>query len=292
MTTRRAFTLLELLVVVAIVAILIGLLLPAVQKVRAGAARLSCANNLKQAGLALHLHHDALESLPPGVTGRSQPLPYLGWQARLLPYLERDDLWRVTLESYTRDRNVFGDPPHPNLAAVVRFFTCPMDGRLSVPRQARSFPVACTSYLGVAGTDKKQLDGILFLDSSTRFTDVMDGLSNTLLVGERPPSPDFQQGWWYAGAGVDGRTGTGDMLLGVREPITSTSFYPECPRGPYAFVPGRLADRCDVFHFWSLHPGGGNWLLADGSVRFLAYGANDILPALATRAGGEAAEAP
>lgn len=65
-----------------------------------------------------------------------------------------------------------------------------------------------------------------------------------------------------------------------------------CPAGPYHFGPGRATNRCDVLHFWSLHIGGANFLFADGSVRFLSYSADDVLPALATRSGGEAVTAP
>lgn len=79
------------------------------------------------------------------------------------------------------------------------------------------------------------------------------------------------------------------MLLGVREKNIGGPYVPaSCPPGPYHFQPGRLDQPCDLFHFWSLHAGGANFLFADGSVHFLAYSADDILPALATRSGGEA----
>jgi prepilin-type processing-associated H-X9-DG protein len=104
--------------------------------------------------------------------------------------------------------------------------------------------------------------------------------------GERPPSADFWYGWWYAGYGQAG-TGSADMLLGVRERNLGGPFVSDCPAGPYHFREGRADNQCDLFHFWSLHPGGAHFLFADGSVRFLAYSADAILPALATRAGGE-----
>lgn len=70
------------------------------------------------------------------------------------------------------------------------------------------------------------------------------------------------------------------------------SLLPQCGDGPYSFSPGSLKDPCSVFHFWSLHPGGAHFLAVDGSVHFLPYAAASLLPALATRAGGEVANLP
>jgi prepilin-type processing-associated H-X9-DG protein len=268
---------------------LLALLLPAVQQVRTAALRIQCANNLKQLGLALHQYHGTRGTLPAGVggSGPSVPFPYLGWEAHILPYVEQDNLWQATEDAFRRDRFPFDNPPHVGMATVVPTFICPADPRVRAPQPSPYGMVALTSYLGVEGTNQRSRDGVLYLDSSTRFTDIADGLSNTLLVGERPPSPDFYLGWWYAGAGLGTATQSGDMLLSVRETNSAGARYANCPPGPYHFTPGSWSNPCDVFHFWSPHSGGAYFAYADGSVHFLPYSADGVLPALATRSGGE-----
>ncbi len=289
--SRRGFTLLELLVVIAIIGVLIGLLLPAVQKVREMGYRIQCNNNLKQVGLALHQYHDLYYSFPPGVSYRNgkDPYPHLSWLARLLPYIEQDQLWRLTQKAYEEDKWPGNNPPHVGLDTVVPLFTCPSDPRTETAQEVFPYHVAFTSYLGVLGQNLDTKDGILFLDSRIRLADVQDGSSQTIMVGERPPSADLQYGWWYAGFGQLKPTGSGDMLLGVREIIKHVDggF-----AGPYHYTAGRLDNQSDMFHFWSLHPGGANSLFADGSVHFLLYDADPIMPALASRAGGEVVALP
>jgi prepilin-type processing-associated H-X9-DG protein len=143
----------------------------------------------------------------------------------------------------------------------------------------------------VTGTAVGTNDGVLFLDSHVRISDIADGTSNTVAVGERPPSSDAWYGWWYTGYGLNG-TGSADMLLGSRERNVGGRYVEQCAPGPYHFAPGRLDQQCDLFHFWSLHDGGAHFLFADGSVHFLTYSADDILSALATRADGEVVELP
>jgi prepilin-type processing-associated H-X9-DG protein len=92
-------------------------------------------------------------------------------------------------------------------------------------------------------------------------------------------------GWWYAGTGQSD-DGSAAAVMSVRERVVSIWGF-GCLPGPYHFTPGRLDNQCDAFHFWSLHSGGANFLFADGSVRFPPYSADAVLPALATRAGGE-----
>lgn len=294
-STRRGYTLIELLVAIAIVATLIGLLLPAIQKVRETASRMKCANNMKQVGLALHMAHDSEGSFPPAFsTSTGERYPRLSWIGRILPHLDQGPLWDLTVADFQRTPNPYSlNPPHKARSAVLPAVGCPSDWRLQTawevePPGAPSARVALTSYLGNIGFDSRRHDGVLFLNSRVRIEHVTDGTSNTLLVGERPPSPELLYGWWYAGAGLGG-TGALDIVLGARESNALNPYpqYVPCGRGPFPFRAGRLDDYCSVFQFWSLHPGGANFVFCDGSVRFLRYEADSILPALASRAGGE-----
>jgi prepilin-type processing-associated H-X9-DG protein len=176
-------------------------------------------------------------------------------------------------------------------------YTCPSDSRATASYSGDKGygPQALTDYLAVTGTmtfvgrpdtgmTRPKCDGVIYESSRTRLADITDGASNTVLVGERPPSPDLFWGWWTWGAF--------DASLGVRNsyPVYGTSETKPvilCIRlFPENYRPNDN-NYCDTHHFWSTHPGGGNWLFADGSVRFLPYRSNAILPALATRCGGE-----
>jgi prepilin-type N-terminal cleavage/methylation domain-containing protein/prepilin-type processing-associated H-X9-DG protein len=290
---RAAFTLIELIVVIAIIGVLIGLILPAVQRVRGAAARTRCSDNLRQVGLALHGYHHVRQVLPPGVSSdtKAEPYPYLSWNARILPYVEQEALWRDIQAAYGTDRDFLHVPPHTRRSQVVLAFVCPADGRAFSGAAGIPGDPAFTSYLGLEGTDQFSQDGLLYKDSRVRFEDVADGLSNTLMVGDRPPSATEVLGWWYAGWGQN-QDGSAEMVLGVRE-FNIGIYVAGCQTGPYHFSAGRISNPCDAFHFWSLHLGGGaNFLFADGSVRFLSYSAEPIMPALATRRGGEVVTVP
>ncbi len=304
----KAFTLIELLVVIAIIAVLIGLLLPAVQKVREAAARLRCQNNLKQIGLALHSYHDANDALPPAIK-ESYPqdsMQWISWLARILPYVEQDAIHRDMMAAFASQplggKNPFNSNPHKHIATVLDIFKCASDGRQYQAKYAGGYTVAFTGYLGISGRDVRSMDGMLHWGSRVRLTDVTDGTSNTLMAGERPPSYDLVMGWWYAGAGQWDynyspvrNTGSLDVTMGISEINLQTSGDPEmtaCPRGPYQFGPGSIQNACDQFRFWSLHSGGSNFVAADGSVRFITFASAAVLPAMATRNGGESVSLP
>ena len=214
----------------------------------------------------------------------------MGWCARLLPYVEQEPLWRVTVDAYDFAPVNPYYLPHLGFQTPISTFSCPADDRVSqVHTTHQSLRVAGGSYLGVLGRDHAAPDGVLYYDSKVRLTDIRDGTSNTLMAMERPPSADFWFGWWYAADGQDG-VGAADMVLGVADTRGRANKYtPGCGPGPYAFGPGRLDDPCSAYHFWSFHAGGANAVFADGSVRLVPYAAAGVLPALSTRDGGEVA---
>ncbi len=287
---RAGFSLIELIVVIAIIAVLAGLLLGAVQRVRSAAARAKCGNQVRQLALALHQYHDANRSFPAGVSYKEgkHPQPHMTWLTRLLPYVEQDALWRMSVAAFEQEK-FFEKPPHlPILGHKVGLFVCPTDVVAQEPWNFGSFTTAYTSYLGVSGTDLHSWDGVLHTDAAVTISAITDGTSNTLVIGERAVSDHHNFGWWYAGWG-QAKTGSADSLLGVRE-LREYQDLDSCPNGPYHFKPGRADNRCDALRFWSNHPGGATFGFADGSVRFLRYESDTVMPAFGTRAGNESVE--
>jgi prepilin-type N-terminal cleavage/methylation domain-containing protein/prepilin-type processing-associated H-X9-DG protein len=328
---RSAFTLIELLVVIAIIAILIGLLLPAVQRVREAAMRTQCQNHLKQMALAMHTFHDLNQVLPPGLgnlrdkvvrtnsptnTGSMDSIPsaysptfnrFASWNTWILPQVEQDALFKSM-----RQTSNTGGPPAP----AMTVYTCPSDARLKLIYDAGgSRPIGM--YAGVSGTASNLkwpvCDGVLYIHSKVRLSDITDGTSMTLMIGERPPSPNLDWGWWDTATTPDISWWDMDVVVGMSErPLwpggngsgpqyTASQSSPNftCPTvsgymdaGPPAVSTGEpyhtKSNFCDLYHFWSNHSGGAYFAFADGGVRFIPYSVPQLMMnRLATRAGGE-----
>jgi prepilin-type N-terminal cleavage/methylation domain-containing protein len=299
---RSGFTLIELLVVIAIIAILIGLLLPAVQKVREAAARTQCINNLKQMGLALHAYHDTLQALPQGNSEYVENVfPYEGswtWMGYILPYVEQDNAWREAKTFANSGGTNWYAWYNPMTSVSMKVYTCPADSRGGQKLSGASSGIpdqALTCYLGNSGLTSTSNDGVLYWKSKVKLTDIADGTSNTIVVGERPPNSNLEFGWWFAAYGYDGR-GNGDCVMTSNDLAIANYFISSygCTSGATAaqkigLQPGNPLVGCDAAHYWSFHSGGSLFLMGDGSARLLSYNNNNILPALSTRAGGEIA---
>jgi prepilin-type N-terminal cleavage/methylation domain-containing protein/prepilin-type processing-associated H-X9-DG protein len=270
----RGFTLIELMVVIAVVGVLMGLLFPAVQAAREAARRIQCQNHLKQYGLALQMYHDTFKVFPIG------NVPHRWWtfQSMLLPFMEAQNVYQLIDYRHQPDCFHFSvsrrDTPSRDPGnRVLDVDICPSDpngGRVWGVEPAVWGYHGNTNYFGVIGTSHTAHDGILFYGSSIRLGGVKDGTSNTIIMGERGCQQELYWGWCYCGFGQDGG-GQGDNLLSTQQPFSSG-----------------LPDGHHDLHFWSYHPGGGMFLWADGSVHFLSYDiAFDTFQAISTRARGE-----
>jgi prepilin-type N-terminal cleavage/methylation domain-containing protein/prepilin-type processing-associated H-X9-DG protein len=316
---RRGFTLIELLVVIAIIAILIGLLLPAVQKVRAAAARAQCLNNLKQIALAAHNYHGDHGQFPTGarlpVDVGGRPTGGTSLWVEMLPYLEQDNLYKKWDCSDNRN-NVAGER-NATQAQVIKILLCPSD---PLPEPVVQFTAAfgsaappsppwswgfygMSSYGGNAGnrsvlSSRMTRDGIFFIDSRVRLADIIagDGTSNTLLFGERfhhDPEYGRQQPLVWPGTSPLAGIGKWGYVADVRANanVTLSTPVPINYRVPPGGAFSTLEDRNCAFG--SGHPGGANFAFADGSVRFLSESTPVLtLQALSTRAGGEVVTLP
>lgn len=293
--SRRGFSLVELLVVISILAILMGLLLPACQKVRAAAASMSCKNNLKQINLACHNYETAHGHLPPAQILLPDSMRGLNLHVSILPYIEQQAAFGVANSDCVNYPITNIAPPHQGLKTLIKMYQCPSDNRQSwLHRNIKGDVVALTGYLGVSGVGSyPQVNGVYCLGKMVRVTDITDGSSNTIAWGERPPPPEFDAGWWYS-LGYVSVAGHGVLPVRAERGVVSgfTPGYENCSPGPYDFVAGDIKNQCDVYHFWSTHSGGAHFGVADGSVRFLNYSANSVLAGLATRSGGEVVSLP
>ncbi|HTN03765.1 MAG TPA: DUF1559 domain-containing protein [Planctomycetaceae bacterium] len=296
---RRGFTLIELLVVIAIIAILIAMLLPGVQQAREAARRTQCRHNLMNLGIALHNYEMAFETLPPGsvnATGPilNQPVGYdVSWIAQILPYLDQGNAWKqldLTQSVYSQANTAVREH-------MISGLVCPSESlpkRVTVTGSNPPIQAALTSYAGchhdvTAPIDVDQ-NGVMFLNSSVRLDDVLDGTTYTIFVGEMFFDDGPQLGWLSGtrsslrnmGTKPTNRRPTPITPIEVSledESVPAAGDASSAPASP----PAPPADG-----FGSAHLGGWQALMGDGSVRFLSLSTDPgLLRRLADRKDGQ-----
>ena len=293
---RSGFTLIELLVVIAIIAVLIGLLLPAVQKVRAAAARLKCQNNRKQLGLALHSFHDSRGGFPASRTDT----PNTSWTPFILPFIEKGAVFTLYNFAVNFDNAANDSSANANVANRQRIatFICPSapterSSTTTNQREVLDYPAPnqiyrvngtnpFTNYPSTFGKPFPPSDptyiGVLGHNFKRNIAQITDGTSNTMLLGE---GAGLDQKWingkqsGTGGTGAWANPGT-ELIVGGCNPADGSS-------------PGPKAVNCtNQNELYGFHTGGINYLAADGSVRFLLESVKlDIVIALITRSYGE-----
>ena len=292
---QRAFTLIELLVVIGIIAILIALLLPAVQQAREAARRTQCKNNLMQIGIALQNYQSAVDVLPPGTVNLTGPIRaveqgyHVSWIVQILPQLEQQNLYHMFDFTF----GVYA----PENAAVrnqwLSVLVCPTDPGAGA-RGGASFP---SNYAGNHHDREAPIDkdnnGVLFLNSSIRVEDVPDGTSQTIYIGERSilstsVLKSSELGW------VSGTSSTLRSASALGDGYTRTVLgLPGSKAGPLpppvpSDAPGAKDPLLLVGGYDSHHTGGFQVGMGDSSVRFINVNINSkIFRSLMNRADGE-----
>jgi len=308
---RGGFTLVELLVVIAIIGILVALLLPAVQAAREAARRMSCSNNMKQLGLALHNYHDTYNVIPYGWDNRGRL-----WSALLLPYLEQGALHDTLLpqESGPGNWDADGSPNEAACGTILSVFRCPtLPGPLGITNEDIPNRGVC-SYRGNSGTESSSDDtssiinppgpkslemldqnGLFSACRTLRFSDIIDGLSSTVAFGESSTAPGFSKDGqamdhWYIGSpqadpcACNGGTGGTEFTEAVGGAVVPMNLRFNDPAAH-----GILME----LSFGSYHPGGAMFTLADGSVQFFPETMDFVAyQALFTRHRGETVTVP
>lgn len=282
------FTLVELLVVIAIIGVLVALLLPAVQAAREAARRSECLNNLKQLSMAQHNHESAFKyfSYPIDKSG-----PERSWSIPLLPFFEQ----QAVFNAYNQKLPWFDVANAGAISTPLKTFTCAS----SPVTEQRLFSgatekgIAYTGYIGdyaacrqvketllTAGLVPVVGDGIISKDLKRRAKDVRDGLSNTILFGERVGGPDH-----FINGAVNTSIALSDGLCwAARANYTQLEGY----QADGVAAPGPRAMNANNSEFYGFHPGGANFGFGDGSVRFIREAISiDAFAALLTADGGE-----
>ncbi|MFM7108216.1 MAG: DUF1559 domain-containing protein [Planctomycetaceae bacterium] len=293
--SRGGVTLVELLVVIAVIGLLAGLLLPAVQAVREASRRTACGNNLKQTALGLQLYHDARKRFPPGyvsqfdASGRDTG-PGWGWAAHVLPFVDQATIHRFI---------DFRAPIEAAAAATARealvpTFLCPADAAPSTPfpvgprdaagnLTATTCSVAPANHVASFGVGEPGIDGdgVFYRDSDVRMGDVTDGTSRTLMVGERS-FRDAASTW--VGAVTNANQST-DPASRLSLQINNASCFVLGHTGESYDGP---AGATEINNFSSPHVGGCTFAFVDGHVAFLGSSVDyTTYKALSTRAKGE-----
>jgi prepilin-type N-terminal cleavage/methylation domain-containing protein/prepilin-type processing-associated H-X9-DG protein len=287
MPRHRAFTLIEMLVVVSIIAILIALVLPAVQSAREAARKTQCGSQLLQLGVAMGHYASTHGVFPPGVVDRRGPISnlpkgdHIGWAVQILPFLEQGNLHR---RIDTR-QGVYAPATSTVLWTDIRVFVCPSDWRPGP-----------TSYMGCHHDVEAPIDadnhGVLYLNSRIAYDDIADGPAYTILLGEARHGTS--SGWASGTRSTLRNTG---HRINAKAPLVpprpATWWYPSSidPADPGAVetsVLGGLLPPWFVGGFSSYHPGGAQFLLCDGSVRFLKESIDGrVFSRLGNRSDGE-----
>jgi prepilin-type N-terminal cleavage/methylation domain-containing protein/prepilin-type processing-associated H-X9-DG protein len=277
----RGFTLIELLVVITIIGVLVGLLLPAVQAAREAARRMTCTNNLKQIGIALHNYHDTHAVLPTGYFfQQGYTCGGFGWAATVLPHVEQGALFNAI----NYDLPAWSPLNTTACMQLLATYVCPTDYTAQGFLQREGFRYARSSYVacfGPADMDVSPNDrqGLFSRNSGTHFADVTDGLSQTLAAAERNNLTFLT---------VIGSAAHFDLETvwpgAIKENPADDHAHTTLFQAAFTITSPGFDDR----NAMSLHPGGMNVLLGDGSVRFLKNSINlGIYRSLGTRAGGE-----
>lgn len=284
-STRHGFTLVELLIVIAIIGILVGLLLPAVQAAREAARRLQCMNNIAQQAIAFHNFELTYESFPSGVTNPTGPIKYepigehTSWTVRILPFLENERLYKA----YDPAKGVYAPEFRHVRCTKIPVFNCPSNLSREIAEDDGTMFGFPGSYAGISNSTEKPIDadndGVLFLNSRMPLYEIKDGTSNTLLISEKNDKLD-RFGW---------TSGTRDTLRNAIVGIEYGINYPSSGGKASQLSTEPLPiGSLEVDGLSSSHVGGFNSARCDGSILFISYNIDvDVLRTLGNRSDGE-----